>query len=177
MYDAGKIITGLVVALVLLTFPFWYNLGSAAPPIPEPKLTAKAQAAGTCIASKDYMKKQHMQVLDDWRNSVVRDGFRYVVINKDEAGTPLEMKLIDGTRAVLDNTILDLPVVGKFRDMVTRDELGLQVTAEGTRYEMSLQNTCMDCHSSKKEFCDQCHDYAEVSPFCWDCHVQPEEKN
>jgi len=40
---------------------------------------------------------------------------------------------------------------------------------------MSLQNTCMECHSNKSKFCDQCHTYAAVNPFCWECHIQPEE--
>ena len=36
---------------------------------------------------------------------------------------------------------------------------------------MSLSNTCLDCHSNKTEFCDRCHDYASVRPYCWDCHI------
>ncbi|MBF0529822.1 MAG: cytochrome C, partial [Deltaproteobacteria bacterium] len=45
MYDAGKIITGLIIGLAFLTFPIWYNLGSAMPPAPDPKLSPKALAA------------------------------------------------------------------------------------------------------------------------------------
>jgi hypothetical protein len=41
---------------------------------------------------------------------------------------------------------------------------------------MSLQNTCMQCHPNKAEFCDRCHNYASVKPYCWDCHVEPKEK-
>jgi hypothetical protein len=41
---------------------------------------------------------------------------------------------------------------------------------------MSLQNGCMQCHSNKKKFCDECHNYLSVKPFCWDCHIQPAEK-
>ncbi|MBW2266037.1 MAG: hypothetical protein JRF28_07735 [Deltaproteobacteria bacterium] len=42
---------------------------------------------------------------------------------------------------------------------------------------MSLQNTCMsdNCHAKKTEFCDQCHDYTAVEPYCWDCHIVPKE--
>jgi len=41
---------------------------------------------------------------------------------------------------------------------------------------MSLQNGCMTCHSNKKKFCDECHNYMAVVPYCWDCHIQPKEK-
>jgi hypothetical protein len=36
-------------------------------------------------------------------------------------------------------------------------------------------NTCMQCHTSKKKFCDTCHAYASVTPYCWDCHLAPVE--
>jgi hypothetical protein len=40
---------------------------------------------------------------------------------------------------------------------------------------MSLTGTCLDCHSDKEKFCDACHTYSAVDPYCWDCHVIPEE--
>ena len=48
MYDKGKIVVGLCIFVILVTFPIWYNLGKAAP-APEPKLSAKAQAAKECV--------------------------------------------------------------------------------------------------------------------------------
>ena len=45
----------------------------------------------------------------------------------------------------------------------------------GTVHDMSLSETCMGCHSNKAEFCDRCHTYMAVAPYCWDCHVEPEE--
>jgi hypothetical protein len=50
-------------------------------------------------------------------------------------------------------------------------------TADGTEYVRSLQKGCMDCHTSKQKFCDECHNYAAVKPYCWDCHVPPKEAN
>ncbi|MBU0674442.1 MAG: sulfate reduction electron transfer complex DsrMKJOP subunit DsrJ [Proteobacteria bacterium] len=50
-------------------------------------------------------------------------------------------------------------------------------TADGTPYVRSLQKGCMNCHTSKKKFCDECHTYASVKPYCWDCHLQPKETN
>jgi hypothetical protein len=50
------------------------------------------------------------------------------------------------------------------------------VATDGKEYLISLQNTCMDCHNNKSKFCDQCHNYAGVTPYCWECHIEPKEK-
>jgi hypothetical protein len=126
MYDGGKIITGLVIFLILLLFPVWYQAGRAAK-APDPELTETAKKAGKCIERKDYMTTQHMKLLDRWRNEVVRDAERYYV------------------------------------------------SSDGKTYYKSLQVTCLECHSNKTKFCDQCHNYMDVNPFCWDCHLAPEE--
>ena len=122
MNDKGKIVTGLVIFIALITFPFWYNLGKAAP-APEPLLTETAKAAKECIRPTEFMRAEHMQILDDWRDTVVRDARRTYFNEK------------------------------------------------GRSYNMSLSNTCLECHSNKKEFCDRCHDYASARPYCWDCHI------
>ncbi len=127
MNDRNKIIAGLTIFVALFTFPIWSKLGRTAP-APEPVLAAEAKAAGECILPKTAMKKDHMQLLDGWRNSVVRDGYR----------------------------------------VYTNDK--------GKTYEMSLSNTCLECHTNKAEFCDACHNYASVKPYCWDCHIDPKEK-
>jgi len=53
------------------------------------------------------------------------------------------------------------------------------VVREGTRdfasggkhFNMSLTPTCLEqCHGARADFCDRCHDYAAVSPSCWNCH-------
>ncbi len=129
MSDKKLITTGLVIFLIMVTFPFWYNRGKAAP-APELELTQKAKAAKVCVRSTDFMKAAHMQLLDEWRDSVVRRGKR------------------------------------------------IYVSPSGKEYMMSLSNTCLDCHSNKAEFCDRCHDYASVRPYCWDCHIDnPKEKS
>lgn len=120
--DKKYIIAGLAVFIALFTFPFWYNLGKAAP-APEIKLTDKAKAAKECVMPTQYMRAEHMQLLDIWRHSVVRNS---------------------------DN---------------------IYVNPSGKAYTMSLSNTCLDCHSNKAEFCDKCHDYASVRPYCFDCHI------
>jgi hypothetical protein len=48
--------------------------------------------------------------------------------------------------------------------------------ADGKPVTMSLVGTCMRCHSNKSQFCDACHNYLAVSPYCWECHIEPKEK-
>jgi hypothetical protein len=130
MYDENKIIPIIIVFVILVTFPLWYNLGKAAP-APDPKIDTPVIQAMTekkCIEPKATMKTTHMKILDEWRNDVVRG---------------------DYTRQM--------------------------TTADGRVFEKSLQNGCMKCHSNKTKFCDQCHNYMEVKPFCWDCHIAPKE--
>ncbi len=126
MYDKGKVIAGLCIFLILITFPFWFNLGKAAP-APVLKLTDKAKAAKTCVLPKQTMKADHMQLLNEWRDSVVRDNKR------------------------------------------------IYVSSDGKEYDMALTNTCLDCHGARAEFCTKCHNYASVTPYCWDCHIDPKE--
>jgi len=43
---------------------------------------------------------------------------------------------------------------------------------DGTHYHMNLTQTCLqECHGNKADFCDRCHNYAAVSPPCWNCHL------
>ena len=128
MYDGGKIITGLIVFLGLMTFPLWYNAGAAykAPELEKPA----AEKGKECVEPTEWMQAEHMQLLDEWRDTVVRNAER------------------------------------------------IYVNAEGKEFNMSLSNTCLDCHSNKTEFCDRCHEYASIEPYCWDCHIDnPKETN
>ena len=125
MYDAGKIIIGLIVFLVIITFPIWYNVAMGkATYFPELEYPVDA---GQCVADSAYIRTNHMDLLNTWRDEVVREGKR------------------------------------------------LYHTPDGRKFEMSLSNTCMDCHNKKEEFCDKCHDYLAVDPYCWDCHIEPKE--
>ena len=156
MQDKGKIITGIVIFLGLMTFPFWLNLGKTV----NPPVAQAVQQLGEkeCIEDVEYMRENHMKLLNDWRTEVVRNGNR------------------------------------------------IYVASDGQKYEMSLQNTCMECHApgegsdsielsgeelaSKYENsdldstragadlidfeltdCYQCHVYAAVETDCWDCHI------
>ncbi|MBW2684002.1 MAG: cytochrome C, partial [Deltaproteobacteria bacterium] len=63
----------------------------------------------------------------------------------------------------------------EWRDGVLRDGERDVITVGGKQYRKGLQMACMQCHTSKEKFCDTCHDYTSVKPFCWDCHLTPEE--
>jgi hypothetical protein len=77
MRDESKIFAIVLILFVFLfTLPFWYNLGKASKII-EPELSLKAKQEKFCVESKDYMKANHMQLLDEWRDSVVREGKRH----------------------------------------------------------------------------------------------------
>ncbi|CEP67323.1 Multihaem cytochrome [Moorella glycerini] len=129
MNDSRYIFTGLIVFIVLVTFPFWANAGKAAP-APAPSLDTPAiqqLPEKQCVEATAYMRTDHMKLLDEWRTQVVREGKR------------------------------------------------IYVASNGKEYEMSLEKTCLECHSSKAQFCDQCHNYLDVQPDCWTCHIEPKE--
>lgn len=60
-----------------------------------------------------------------------------------------------------------------WRDSVVRRGMRTYLAADSKTYTMSLTRTCMNCHTDKAEFCDQCHNYMGVAPRCWDCHNFP----
>ncbi len=47
------------------------------------------------------------------------------------------------------------------------------VVRYGIRDENGLSR-CKDCHPSRANFCDQCHDAVSLTPDCWGCHDYPE---
>jgi len=69
-----------------------------------------------------------------------------------------------------------MQLLDKWRDQALREGNRHWKNSEGKDVYISLQNTCMKCHSNKKEFCDTCHNYLAVKPYCWDCHLTPIEK-
>ncbi|MCX8034167.1 MAG: sulfate reduction electron transfer complex DsrMKJOP subunit DsrJ [Thermodesulfovibrio sp.] len=131
MYDGWKIIVGLIVFIAFVTLPFTWSTGKeylkVEPKIDTPEIQKLPEAERKCVESKEFMRKEHMKMLIDWRDAVVRDGKT------------------------------------------------LYVNSQGKSFNMSLQNTCMQCHTNKSKFCDECHNYVGVKPYCWDCHIEPKE--
>jgi len=68
-----------------------------------------------------------------------------------------------------------MKILDRWRNEAVRDASRLYESTSGMRFDKSLQNTCLDCHSNKSKFCDQCHNYMGVVPYCWDCHIEPKE--
>jgi hypothetical protein len=75
MYDSGKILTGLLLFVLVMTGPVWYNAytGKGAY-VPQPELPE-----GKCVESTPYMRAWHMNMLNTWRTDVVRNGLRTYV--------------------------------------------------------------------------------------------------
>ncbi len=129
MYKGSTIILGLIIFVGIAILPFVLNFGKTTViPMPDTNTPViNGLNVRECVADTNYMKKEHMKVLDEWRDEVVREGKRDVI-----------------------------HVGGKV-------------------FEKSLQNGCMQCHSNKSKFCDECHGYAGITPYCWDCHHFKEE--
>ena len=126
MRDRGRIITGLAVFVAVALAPVWQAALHGAGRRPEPKIVTTAKQ---CVEPTAAMRRDHMELLNAWRDTVVRRGQR------------------------------------------------TYVAADGKTVTMSLTGTCMKCHPNKKEFCDACHNYLAVSPYCWECHIEPKEKS
>lgn len=128
--NKNYIILGLVIFVIAVLSPFWFNLVTTTQAAPEPELSAKAKEAKKCVLNKYEMRANHMSLLDEWRDSVVRDADR------------------------------------------------MYTAPNGHSFTMSLstgENSCLGCHEDKAKFCDSCHDYASVDPYCWECHTNPKE--
>lgn len=72
--DLPVIVMGLILFVVILVFGTAYNLANGqsgkAPTIGAPALGKH------CVKPKAWMRENHMKLLDDWRNQVVREGKR-----------------------------------------------------------------------------------------------------
>lgn len=122
MYNAKYIWVGIVLFLVIFTLPFTLNVGSTSYVRPE---LALPKGEEKCIEPVEFMRAEHMTLLNSWRDQALRD----------------------------DN-----------REYVASD---------GRVWTIALQTTCQQCHANKEEFCDVCHDSNSVTPYCWDCHIEP----
>jgi len=146
MYNRGMVVSGLLVFLAIVTFPFWKiflnNMGKSMEKnsvfsstsgskenrfMPGPNINpavafALKSGVSGCVEDRNFMRARHMRLLDNWRDEVVRE-------NKRE-----------------------------------------YVNTKGEHFEKSLTGTCLKCHSNKEEFCDSCHKATGVEPYCFDCH-------
>jgi len=119
----NMIMGGLAVFVLAVLSPFWFNMVTTTQAAPEPELLGRAKEARKCVLDKYDMRANHMSLLDEWRDAVVRDADR------------------------------------------------IYVAANGKSFHMSLstgENSCLGCHEDKAKFCDACHTYTSVNPYCWE---------
>ncbi len=86
MRDAGRIVGGFVIVLVVSAGPLW--VGSAR----GVKTVALAKAAGgdRCLQPREEMRKNHPALLASWRERVVRLGER---VDQSEDGVDVRISL------------------------------------------------------------------------------------
>jgi hypothetical protein len=144
MNDRPRIVAGLAVALVALTFPFWYALArgqSGAPP--DLELPA---GRSHCVEDGQWMRAHHMELLDQWRTAVVREGKKTYV--SKAFGDSYEMSL-------------------------TKTCMGCHTSREAFCYKcheyMNVQcrQIVMPSATGRR---------SEKGVHCWNCHVAPEAK-
>lgn len=125
MYNAKAVIIGIVIFVAVFSSPFWTSwIGQ------DYTKTGVVLPAGEkqCIEDTEFMRAQHMRLLDEWRDQALR----------------------------VENRVYESALNGK-------------------KWVISLQNTCMKCHSNYTEFCEKCHVANSVYPYCWTCHIIPTE--
>ena len=76
MYNKGTIIAGLAIFVLFVTFPIWFN-GLDAGPLPKPELPPGGEKQ--CVAPAAEMRDKHMQLLNEWRDDVLRNADRVSV--------------------------------------------------------------------------------------------------
>jgi len=151
MYKGGKIIAALIIFVAFLTFPFFYNMGKANAGPENLAANLKQAAEPQCVESADYMRTNHMQLLNDWRQAYVRDGQTEYT---NSQGKTFEVNLDTCTKCHSTGS--------------SSNAAGL---SNPVANNVGVSNSAVD---TSDQFCVSCHDYASVKPTCWDCHFEPE---
>lgn len=96
MYDTSKVVIGIIVFLAIFTIPFWYSqVTGDAEEVPnlDPALESLKAEGKQCVESVDYMRAKHMDLLNTWRDDVVRGADREYV--SEEYGVTYDKSLTD----------------------------------------------------------------------------------
>lgn len=125
IYNAKGVVAGIIIFVAIFSSPFWLswigqNYTSTGVVLPEGQTQ--------CIENTEWMRANHMRLLDEWRDSALREENRAYVS-----------------------------------------------ALSGKVFPISLQNTCVKCHSDYKGFCEKCHVANSVYPYCWTCHINNAE--
>ena len=78
-----NIFLGIAIFLVIVTVPFWSAIFSpaegAAPEVSLDTPAINAMADARCVEDVEWMRAHHMDLLNDWKVQVVREGNRVYV--------------------------------------------------------------------------------------------------
>jgi hypothetical protein len=91
--------------------------------------------------------------------------------------SPAKGAPIDSSKCILPTDYMrahHMQVLDKWRKDSVRKGNRTFVNPEKSHFDKSL-NTCLGCHGSNPMFCFMCHEYANVKPTCWNCHLSPME--
>jgi len=148
MYKGGKIIASLIIFVALLAFPFFYNIGKANAGPENLPASISQLASKQCVEPAEYMRANHMQLLNKWRESAVREG-KTVYVNSQGKSFDISLQsCVDCHKTVT------VPNAG-----------GLSNPASNAG---GLSKPAIN---ASDQFCVSCHNYAAVKPTCWSCHI------
>ncbi len=99
---------------------------------------------------------------------------------KPKLETPAIMKLPEKDRKCVEDLQFmrerHMRLLVDWREQVVRTGDREYINSQGKKFYISLSNTCMECHTNKSQFCDECHNYVAVVPNCWGCHLTKEQQ-
>ncbi len=78
MHKKSTIMAALLIFVLLVTYPFWSQMGGEKDVLLPVLPTGQTE----CVESREYMRANHMKMLHDWRDEVVREGKRTYVNSK-----------------------------------------------------------------------------------------------
>ncbi|PID76566.1 MAG: cytochrome C [Deltaproteobacteria bacterium] len=102
--------------------------------------------------------------------------YNLLIPGSDEPEVVLPTGVLNCVKPADEMRATHMKLLDEWRDDVLRHNGRMMVTVDGKEYKKGLQMACMECHTNKETFCDPCHDYASVKPYCWDCHLSPKEQ-
>jgi len=74
MYNKGKVISGLLIFVALITLPIWKSAFFSAKESSSASEPVILKTAGTeCVEGRAFMRANHMVMLNNWRNEDVRE--------------------------------------------------------------------------------------------------------
>ncbi|MBM3161741.1 MAG: sulfur reduction protein DsrJ [Chlorobi bacterium] len=103
--------------------------------------------------------------------------FRHQESMAESAAAPAPSGVVDSSACIAPKEFMKanhMRVLAEWRHSSVREGNRVWVAPDGRKIDKSL-NTCLNCHSSNRMFCFNCHMYANVKPNCWNCHISPME--